>query len=72
MAKFYPNNPPHWLGSIYGGDPTIWCNAQFNDLNYQPREDVVDTYNGSTGCCLIPKYGEINYWLDENNVKIWG
>jgi hypothetical protein len=26
----------------------------------------------STGCCLISKYGNINYYLDDRNVKIYG
>lgn len=59
-----------WYSSAYYGDALDWCNTQVTNLLY-PLEGLPG-YEGSTGCCLIPKYGEINYWLDEGNVKIWG
>jgi len=58
------------LSIVYDGDATDWCNTQIPDL-YIPLE-IPPGYTGSTGCCLIEKYGEVNYWIDEDNVRIWG
>ena len=64
-------NTTSWYSSAYSGDVNNWCNTQVTDLLY-PLDDVQPDYQGSTGCCLIPKFGQIDYWLDKNNVKIWG
>lgn len=63
-----PVSEPNWLSEVYDTSAN-WCNTQVPDL-FQPWETAGHT--GSNGCCLIPKFGEINYWLDEDNVKVWG
>jgi hypothetical protein len=61
-------NQSNWLNSSYAGSSNNWCNSEIPDL-YSP--DLIPDPR-STGCCLIPKYGEVDYYLDEENVKIWG
>ncbi len=57
-----------WLGSVYSpANPGDWCVSQVPYL-YNPESDV----DMSTGCCYIPKYGGVGYYLDEQNVKIFG
>ena len=65
-------SPPDWYNSSYSGNPFDWCNTQVTDLYIPPGEWPDGTYSGSTGCCLIPKFGQINYWIDVGNVKIFG
>ena len=61
--------PDHWLSEVYSGDAADFCNTQVPNL-HEPLETA--GYSGSNACCLIPKYGELNYWLDEDNVKVYG
>jgi len=69
-TDFFPDNSPHWLNASFYGDTSDWCNTQVTDLYIPP--EIPPSYDGSAGCCLIEQQGEINYWLDEENVKIWG
>ena len=64
-----PVSTPNWLSKVYSGDELDWCNTQIPNL-YQPDETL--GYPGSNACCLIAKSGEMNYWLDDENVKVFG
>jgi hypothetical protein len=59
-----------WYSSYYQGDENDWCNVQIPNVYHS--SDLPNNYNGTTGCCLIPKFGQINYWVDKNNINIWG
>lgn len=64
----YDSETGPWLSSVYTGDPDYWCNSQVPDL-YSPG---LTPDPRSTGCCLVQKYGAWDYYLDEDNVKIYG
>ncbi len=67
-------NTPDWYSSVFAGNVNEWCNTQVTNLLYPLPDDIPPSlnYEGSTGCCLIPKFGQINYWVDVGNVKIYG
>ncbi|PIN80224.1 hypothetical protein COV13_03975 [Candidatus Woesearchaeota archaeon CG10_big_fil_rev_8_21_14_0_10_32_9] len=56
-----------WLSSYYQGDENSWCVSEIPDL-YSPDF----TPDQSAACCLIPKFGEDNYYVEQGNVRIFG
>lgn len=63
----FGSNLVSWLGSYYNGDANSWCVSQVPSL-YSPDF----TPDQSAACCLIPKFGEDNYYVDQGNVRIFG
>lgn len=57
-----------WYANHY---PTAlnWCNSIIPDL-YSP-DTTPTTGIRSDACCLIPKFGEVNNYVDEDNVHVW-
>ena len=65
----YDLNNPNWRNSVYAPSGTYWCQSKFPNY-FTP--DIVPYPRRSTGCCLIAKNGAVDYFTDENNVKIFG
>jgi hypothetical protein len=63
-------NTLSWLTSAYNGNlGADWCQSKFPYF-YTP--DPVPYPRRSTGCCLIPQNGQVDYYTDPGNVKIYG
>ena len=59
-----------WLSSIYDGvDEDNWCSSQLPYLD-PTAAGAID--GRSDACCEIEKYGTTDYFLDEQNVRIFG
>ena len=63
----FDDNWSQWFSSVYVDDPENWCHSQVPNL-YSPSISP----ERSTACCLIPKFGNIGYYVDAQNVRIWG
>ena len=62
----------YWIDTIYNPyDETKWCNSKIPNY-YTPEEDNMPYPERSTGCCLLQKEGTVDYFTDEENVKIFG
>lgn len=56
-----------WIDSKYQENETKWCNSQVPEL--QSPEIYPEQ---SAACCTVQKYGEENYRIDKDNIKIYG
>jgi len=58
----------NWYDNHY---PTVnnWCNSIIPDL-YSPDTTPTEGIR-SDACCLISKFGEVNNYVDEDNVHVW-
>ncbi len=65
----FDDSKPLWESSIYDYVADMdWCVTQIPNL-YDPDNLTIER---STGCCLIAFDGEVNYFTDDTNVKIYG
>jgi hypothetical protein len=66
-CKFdFDDSRNNWLLNPYNGDGTNWC------VSRMPALYTEEGTKRSTGCCLIVKSGEVDYYTDDDNVKIFG
>jgi hypothetical protein len=57
-----------WLTNPYNGNINDWCVSRLPNLFTQDPP----ISERSTGCCLIVKDGQVDYYTDNGNVKIFG
>jgi hypothetical protein len=63
-------NTTQWFNSRYIPGNEKWCQSRMPYL-YTP--DVIPfAPHRSTGCCYMVMYGDVGYYTDEGNVKIFG
>jgi hypothetical protein len=67
-AYDFDNNRTAWFSNSYAGDANNWCLSRMPSL-FNPF--ALPSLR-STACCLGVDYGEVGYYTNNNNVKIFG
>jgi hypothetical protein len=64
-------NESAYFNSTYSGNPDDYCVSQVPNLYTSPDDQAVPPTR-SQACCQVPKYGKMDYWFKDGNVKIYG